>query len=98
MKDDKHTPGPWKVDVLEDLLYAEIFVTSPENIVIHTKDIQRTNLEAISNAALIAAAPELLEALCLLVDEFQNMNTWYTGYTDMFDQARAAIAKARGTQ
>lgn len=45
--------------------------------------------EAESNARLIAAAPELLEALKLAIAAYENPNIW-------LDDARAAIAKAEG--
>ena len=48
-------------------------------------------LEAKANARLIAAAPDLLEALKVLLDNKDN-NEWLTGET----AARAAIKKAEG--
>ncbi|MCY1186174.1 hypothetical protein D9M73_270150 [compost metagenome] len=45
--------------------------------------------EVMANAALIAAAPDLLEALEAVVRVADRA-------TDEFDMARAAIAKARG--
>ncbi|MGA4640578.1 hypothetical protein ACQKC8_12485 [Stutzerimonas stutzeri] len=54
--------------------------------------------EVMANAQLIAAAPDLLEALEMIVAEADS----YTARTgkpiyNWLDQARAAIAKARGT-
>lgn len=53
--------------------------------------------ETMANASLIAAAPELLEALEMIVAEADS----YTARTgkpvyNWLDQARSAIAKARG--
>lgn len=46
-----------------------------------------------SNARLIAAAPELLEALEMMVADFEGIDGLDD---DIFDIARSAIAKARG--
>lgn len=49
--------------------------------------------EGLANARLIASAPDLLEALKSVVEEYQD------GYgLNYIDQVRAAIAKAEGTQ
>ena len=50
--------------------------------------------ESMANAALIAAAPELLEALEVLTANYDDVNP---GESSNVDSARAAIAKARGT-
>lgn len=58
--------------------------------------------EERANARLIASAPELLEALEALLESAKSANAsvnWATGLNDepaSFDQARAAISKARG--
>ena len=52
-----------------------------------------TKVEAISNARMIAACPDLLAALVALLDVYLNDQ----GYLpEVEKQARAAIAKARG--
>lgn len=53
--------------------------------------------ERLANARLIAAAPDLLAALCSLMDAVSDMpivpsNCW----PDEWEAARAAIAKAKG--
>lgn len=52
----KHTPGPWKMG--ED---GEVLTDSPNEFLVAMSNIHRPQYEA--NARLIAAAPELLEAL-----------------------------------
>lgn len=88
----KGTPGPWNVGV--NHCYFEI---NSENGGIgdvcmsgHAFDAgQRLGPTAEANAKLIAAAPELLEALQAVVRVADRA-------TDEFDMARAAIAKALG--
>jgi len=86
----KHTPGPWEVAWGGSFDGTrEVFVRRPEDDVAIAADILDPDTEAPSaaNARLIAAAPELLEALRGLVDE-QNGPPLLS--------ARAAIARATG--
>jgi len=96
----KHTPGPWVVrkwsqlmniqgnihQVTDGDLYPTAFV--PAWDMPGAGEIEGTQ-EAIANARLIAAAPDLLEALEKIVFD------WDGEPEDMID-ARAAIAKAKG--
>lgn len=52
-----------------------------------------TKAERESRANLIAAAPDLLEALTALTDAVDSEDIWSSA---LIDDARAAIAKARG--
>ena len=52
--------------------------------------------EALANAHLIAAAPELLEALQTLDSLWCEHESSAVDFTHAADQARAAIAKAKG--
>lgn len=59
----------------------------------------RTPDEAMANARLIAAAPELLEALMSMVVLFEGSSGAGANYWEQFDEyrsARAVIAKAKG--
>lgn len=104
---DKHTPGPWwspdgrtvKQDyrplteiggciitgVLGGSTSGPLFIESDE--------------EVSANARLIAAAPELLDALESILDAIRKPPTSTGGYHE-FDihKAEIAIAKARGEQ
>lgn len=85
---DKHTPGPWDVQ-------GDTYVTVNSLIIAHCKQAGRTSLdEAMANARLIAAAPDLLAALEKVIDYH------VTGINPLSDaailSARAAIARARG--
>jgi len=81
---NKHTPGPW------NRIKGDRNVYSAAGTVCKTPAIlgggsAATNWEA--NARLIAAAPDLLEALeCLIKSD----------HDDVIEMARAAIARARG--
>ena len=88
----KHTPGPWSVDHNINVMAAGGFVAFPGI---------SAGFDQKANARLIAAAPELLEALQALEDYVCNniSNDYPTGIdTDSiaFRQAHAAIAKATG--
>ncbi len=90
MSKHSYTPGPWDywsgynpVDELE----AQI-TTEDGDIVIASYNRQIPEGEA--NAKLLAAAPELLEALQACIQQI----TALCSADDVPDQARAAIAKA----
>ena len=98
---DKHTPGKWEVawgGYFDG--EREVFVRRPEDDVAIAAKIIDPDTEAPSaaNARLIAAAPELLEALERVVDEqdgpplLSRRAEWHAAVT----AARAAIEKARG--
>lgn len=79
----KHTPGPWHID---DASYGQIVCSRTSDVAV----VRNTGgLPHHGNARLIAAAPELLEALkaVLLIADRKH---------DAFDAARAAITKAEG--
>jgi hypothetical protein len=94
----EHTPGPWKAHFEE-----AYFVTGPDlgrvammmNLKgAHGMGGRRSGDESAANAKLIAAAPELLEALqtlCKLALSGEPVI-----FTSEYDRARAAIAKATG--
>ena len=92
MEKQQHTPGPWRVNMdCEDAFLGKISVEAGNSYYIAQVDEGRSQL---ANARLIAAAPELLEALELLVD-----NPYREG-TESDERlrriARAAIANATG--
>ena len=90
MNDTKFTPGPWRFEVDGDTNYAKIFCSSNP----HDGD----NLRGYCgkhNAHLIAAAPELYEALNDLLNDCINFDGGKL--TDIFMvKASRALAKARG--
>lgn len=89
----KHTPGPWTVGTpgpngcptvgtARGLMVA---------MVAHSLEMPNQRGQAAGDAALISAAPDLLEALRGVLRVADRK-------TDEFDVARAAIAKATGEQ
>lgn len=87
---NKHTPGPW------NRIKGDRNVYSAAGTVCKTPAIlgggsAATNWEA--NARLIAAAPDLLEALEALLDYAES---GWDHFPDVSVNARAAIARARG--
>jgi len=89
-----HTPGPWTTSPQQG--YVRHLGTHGPNIC--AMDVFGGPAEeAFANARLIAAAPEMLEALDGLIYELDgvmddpNINDWLV-------RAKAAIQKARGRQ
>jgi hypothetical protein len=96
-----HTPGPWRTD-RNDIHSGQISVVhhcvgndwvevwSPDAIAADQKEME-------ANARLIAAAPELLEALeelYHLIDDAHDGDRVFT--LELAQKAKAAIEKARG--
>jgi len=76
-----HTPGPWSVDYQREQVYG-----SNGSTVVYELNFSK------ADAQLIAAAPDLLEAL-------KDLKRQYAEHPDAFwdwSKARAAIAKATG--
>lgn len=87
----KHTPGPWGVYLNNDTNQFEIFHDEGRGFGHMLARVEGEKGRFAANARLIAAAPDLLEALQDIVarNEIQN---WFN-----LDKARAAIAKALDT-
>jgi hypothetical protein len=90
----KHTPGPWQEHCIDtNLLLASkhLGVYDAEGWIVAEVAIENVEGCPHANARLIAAAPDLLEALedCIRALEV-------SGHLGELRVARAAIAKARG--
>ena len=92
----KHTPGPWLLVEIYTSQHWAIFPAAPEGDFTNLATVHRSQIESENeaNAHLIAAAPDMLEALKA-----------FRGYLDgdlyarlklVEEQADAAIAKAEG--
>ena len=88
-----HTPAPWTLGKL-DSCYIEI--NAPRHAafasVVYKMDGDDRSPECEANARLIAAAPELLEALKLIA----SCESRFAG--DVVDIAKKAVLKATGEQ
>jgi hypothetical protein len=95
----KWTPGPWEVDDAGDVhskhlgyAYSFVAISTGEDYGGYYGDNADVDLQKKANAHLIAAAPDLYEALENLLndpgDDYIKTRHW--------DAARAALAKARG--
>src|SRR6185503_8907079 len=102
-----HTPGPWTASNPQEVKVKprthHIILKGPglENIALISswRSVETEAEEAQANAHLIAAAPDLLEALELILEaRTQEKHLWNSapGESPLHDRCRAAIAKARG--
>lgn len=107
-----HTPGPWSVEESDPYIYieTELFGDPPGGIApgTYTVALLRDGFPVSSpdvvraNARLIAAAPELLEALERIANHEYRSDRRARGMVDVDEieslkrTARAAIAKAKG--
>ncbi|HSG19548.1 MAG TPA: hypothetical protein VLA31_02160 [Burkholderiaceae bacterium] len=89
----KHTPGPWRPRngiVLADSHKGTH--CSDEDIAFYGGPLVCESIRTDANARLIAAAPDLLEALKAMLEYYGS----HTACVECQDMARAAIAKAEG--
>ncbi len=95
----KHTPGPWKIRINRQGPKV-IHETTPGNAVLIAQVCETSTKmdepdRAVYDAALITAAPELLEALQQLLALHEPTNS-LARLRNEYTAARAAIAKATG--
>ena len=99
MKEFKGTPGPWRVSEkhgdLIDIRHNDNGIGAISLNLAHVVARQSWSKEAEANAKLIAAAPELLEALQKLLRKAYKQN-WNDAYPEETQSAQAAINKALG--
>lgn len=93
----QHTPAPWKACFNEEACHFKGVtrhgwtIDGPKMVPDYECDMFNE-----SDARLIAAAPDLLEALQKLVKIDDGPGMAVIGWSDAIDAARAAIAKAIG--
>jgi hypothetical protein len=63
MTEVKFTPGPWTVEVSEESPNGLVIAPGSEAVIAEISSNGQTGTEVMSNARLIAAAPEMLDAL-----------------------------------
>lgn len=105
MKEHDYTHGPWHVSN-----EGKLVIRDDEWLVPVATAGYATNDEELATANLIAAAPDLLEALQHMVERIEyyaslketdqpNIEDWaYTYNSGDMDEARAAISKAFGEE
>jgi hypothetical protein len=93
---NKHTPAPWGIEIAADGLNKWVGCSRYSVATIAELPNQVNIGEADANARLIAAAPELLEALTNLCGLAEKRPGSLHEYKAAVDSARAAIAKATG--
>jgi hypothetical protein len=84
---DRHTPGPWYIRTLENFGFNVVHYNGGDKFDI----IRVAKCSNEADAKLIAAAPELLEALRTLLDEAKERGGSVTNGEKL---GCAAIAKA----
>lgn len=95
----KHTPGPWVIENGYDGEGQCIVSTDTEygDCVCITKSLDQDFEGNEANARLIAAAPEMLEALETLSRQLVRLGTGVQAHLqDELKRAQAALSKARG--
>lgn len=87
----KHTPGPWSLAEAD----STIPIRDAEG---HTVASIRYRERDFSDACLIAAAPDMYEALSRLLGYAEDAAAERDERPGAIDAARAALAKAEGRQ
>jgi hypothetical protein len=96
---NKHTPGPWLIDYsnADDYRGGQWYSAGPARVHFPYRCAPEEQTQACSDAHLIAAAPDLLEALDELANGYAG-NRYDVGLVQRLNKARAAIASALGEQ
>ncbi len=101
-KEAKFTPGPWRVstgdgyNALDGIAFHGVW--SGDTCVATTGLLNAgDDDQSVSDAHLIAAAPDMYEALEKLLDKYRSSVSYEKGHDyDLSDMAESALAKARG--
>ena len=104
MSNANHTPGPWSSSMWTDDVAGAVgwsIVCGDAGHLVPTNTFETDDEEeAEANARLIAAAPELLDALKAMLDQFNYSTVSGLVHDESMAimKAREAIAKATGEQ
>ena len=102
-----YTQGPWFVHDLRGMGGPiSISCTTPDHITVADigPGIENTEAEALANARLIAASPDLFEALEAMVGFYETNKSWESFWGQIqsayasLELGKRALAKARGTK
>jgi len=101
MTNTKHTPGPWRATPRTPAPWVDVDRNDGRTLAVVQAGVKE-DLPALANARLIAAAPDLLEALYSILN-LEGVAKWgakdYMPGLDVyyhFQKIRAAIRKATG--
>lgn len=94
---NKHTPGPWMLDGDAGSMSLDVIARSERIAMIDCEVCRMEDSEVDANGLLIAAAPDLLDALSTLLRAATEARWPLVGeQMAPMNMARAAIAKATG--
>ena len=99
MKDKKFTPGPWRLVKVISSIIPDTVVDKDGDHTIAVTYIQPVNfINQEANAALIAAAPAMYEALEKLTEFIQKKYPWSLSdpIASIMKESEQVLAKARG--
>lgn len=106
MMDTKHTPGPWKAsrtphdqDSTSEISGEKKDGNAVAYVVNHWDEVEgngEDTPETLANAALIAAAPDLLKALESLLRQTADPDPIHPAWAESRRRATEAIAQAMG--
>lgn len=94
---NKFSIAPWKSAIAFDRAYIRNIKDAQGEIIAQIPDWEDGLEETTANARLMTAAPDLLAALCDLLDE-ADLNEVDEYTAPKIEAARAAIARATGDQ
>jgi hypothetical protein len=99
-----HTQGPWRIGEPRDGFIGNVLADNPRRLLaqVTVQDGEQT----LANAMLIAAAPDMLDALEAVIDDLEGYideavdhfasDEWIDGARARLRMAQMAIAKAKG--
>ena len=99
MTDTQHTPGPWHICEVSAALNRSPLIRDAQGMALaetfRPNNSQASQINRDANARLIAAAPEILDALAEMLADADTLQEPYRNEA-VCERARAAIAKATG--
>jgi len=106
MSEIKHTPGPWGISSESPKIVKQYDFLGETNVIVGSSSgytgsaFFPTDDEAVHNARLIAAAPEMLEALKEAIETIKFLSTRDNSWGEQIvcEDLQAIVAKATGGQ
>lgn len=102
----KHTPGPWRLEMVEDRAIKHLCPVGTDDLsiltVVHQDDTPFAAVYSDADARLITAAPDLLEMVRITIGNVRSLgpagalDKVWPAYREWLAQLEAAYAKATG--